>query len=127
MPVKHLFNSTKTDGPDVTLVKASNWNASHVDLIGITAVSANYSVLDADEILECTAGSGGITLTLPSASGRTGKKFEFLRVDAAAGVVTIATTSSQTINGITTYLLTNQWQFVLVYCDGTNWKIRGQN
>ena len=28
--IKHFFQSPKTDGPDTTLVKPSNWNADHV-------------------------------------------------------------------------------------------------
>jgi hypothetical protein len=28
--LKHLFESAKTDGPDITLVQPSNWNAEHV-------------------------------------------------------------------------------------------------
>jgi hypothetical protein len=83
-------------------------------------------VLDTDELITA-AGETGITLTLPSAVGRTGKVFRIKRIDAGAGNVTISTTSSQTIDGVTPYLLTNQWQFVTVVSNGSNWLIVEQN
>lgn len=121
----HLFSSAKADGGDATLVKPSDWNAIHV--LGVTALSGNTTLTSAHDHIKATAGAGGITLTLPTAVGITGRPYHIKRVDAAAGNVTIATTSSQTIDGLTTYTLVNQWQYVEVYSDGANWQIRANN
>jgi hypothetical protein len=127
MPITHPFVSAKSDSADATLIRASNWNAARTNLLAITAVSGNYSALDTDEMLECTAGAGGFTLTLPTAVGRGEKIFEFKRIDAGIGNVTMDGAGSETIDGTTTYVLTKQWQLLIIYADGANWKIRGQN
>jgi hypothetical protein len=55
------------------------------------------------------------------------KVSRIMRVDAGVGNMTIATTPSQTIDGVMTYLLTNQWQFVNDVSDGANGLIVEQN
>jgi hypothetical protein len=128
MPITHLFSSAKSDGADATLVRASNWNASHVVADTLTSVAGNYSVLDADEFIKATAGSSGDrTLTMPTAVGRTGKIWKIVRVDSGTSNIVMATTSSQTINGIPTYTLSNQWQYVWLESDGSNWIVVNNN
>lgn len=56
--LKHLFHSPKTDGPDSTLVKPSNWNDEHVLTVDVDGV-----------VLGKTAGSGaGPIETIPMSS-----------------------------------------------------------
>jgi hypothetical protein len=78
-------------------------------------------------LVEATAGVGGITLTLPTAVGVVGQTIRIIMVDAGAGGVNIVTTSSQTINGATTYKLTNQWQTISMESDNANWVIVSSN
>jgi hypothetical protein len=49
------------------------------------------------------------------------------RIDAGVGVVTIATSSSQTTDRQTTYFLTSRWQYAWAVPDGTHWLIKGAN
>ena len=83
-------------------------------------------MFDTDKLISATGGTG-ITLTLWSAVSGTGKVFRIKRIDSGAGNVTISFRSSQTIEGETPYLLTNQWQFVTVISDGGNSLILEQN
>lgn len=123
--MKHLFNNTHADGTDLTLTKPSDWNAFHI--YGVNALNASTLLNATHDHILGTAGAGGITLTLPTAVGIAGKPYHIKKVDSAAGSITIATTSGQTIDAGATYLLVNQWQYVEVYSDGANWQIRGNN
>ena len=74
-----------------------------------------------------TGGAGGITDVLPTAIGHAGQGFLVKKVDAGAGAVTIATTGGQTIDGLSTYVLTNQYQYVWVESDGANFQVIGNS
>jgi len=62
------------------------------------------------------------TFTLPTAVGNNGLTYDITNVNA--GVVTVATVSSQTISGLASLSLSSQWQSVTVRSNGTNWIIR---
>jgi hypothetical protein len=88
------------------------------------AKSVSYTLSpDTDWLILATSGAGGITLTLPSAVGIAGCEFIIKKVDSGAGAVTIATTSSQTIDGgaASAQNLTAQWQSRRFVSDGANW------
>lgn len=88
-------------------------------LSGLQSKSANYTLVTSDDGVIVTSGTN--TQTLPTAVGCKGK--EYLVKNAGTGVVTVATTSSQTIDGVTTYVLTSQYQSVTVVSDGANWQV----
>jgi len=123
MPVTHAFQSAKQDGPDSTLVQPSNWNAGHSVDLTVTSTSSDLPLTSAHEYVRATAGAGGVSITLPTAVGITGRLYHIKRVDAGAGNVTIATTSGQTIDGASSKTLTKQWQWVSPISDGSNWQI----
>jgi hypothetical protein len=52
--------------------------------------------------------SGALTMTLPSAVS-TPNRYTIKKIDASANVVTVATTSGQTIDGSPTATLPEQW------------------
>lgn len=74
-------------------------------------------------MIDATAGAGGITLTLPTAVGLSGQSARVTMIDTGVGGVTINTTSSQTINGSLTYVLTDQWQTATFESNGANWRV----
>lgn len=132
MGIKHSFVSPKSDGGDTTLVRPSNWNADHEgspDFLQVAQVSTstNLTLDDTHSTVLATGGAGGITATLPTAVGRQGRRYTIVRVDAGAGDVTLDGDGSETINGDADYILVNQWQFVTVESDGTNWVVVGGN
>ena len=59
------------------------------------AKTATYTIADSDHLIDCT--SNTFTVTLPTAVGIPGKLF--IVKNSGAGVITVATTSSQTIDG----------------------------
>ncbi len=89
----------------------------------IAVKTSNYSVADSDSVLLGNAASNTITFTLPSAVGMTGRQFTIKKTDSSTNTVTVATSSSQKIDGGTTVALSSQWQFLTVISDGSNWMV----
>ena len=71
---------------------------------GYAAKTGTYTLTATDHTIDCTTGT--FTATLPTAVGCTGR--EYAIKNSGTGVITVATTSSQTIDGSTTYSLSAQ-------------------
>jgi hypothetical protein len=127
MPVKHKFVSGSADPSDSTQIKPSNWNDSHTITLTVTPISANTTLDGSYEVVTASGGAGGITVTLPSAVIFANQVYIIKKIDSAAGAITIATTSTQTIDGLSTYPLVTQWQYVKVVSDSSNWIVVGNN
>lgn len=123
--MKHSFSSGKADGGDATLVRPSNWNAFHI--LDVQAFSGNTTLDATHDVVEVTTGSSTITITLPTAVGIKGKPYCIKKVDSGTGSVVVDGNASETIDGLLTYTLVNQWQYVEIYSDNANWKIKGNN
>jgi|GEM_PF-5273636 len=84
----------------------------YLAITSATTLSAIHYTVD------CT--SAGFTVTLPTAVGATGRTY-VIKNTAASGTITIATTSSQTIDGASTKSLTTQYSSLVVQSTGANW------
>ena len=84
------------------------------------AKTAAYTLVAADDVVDCT--SGTFTLTLETAVGVTSRRHTLK--NSGTGIITIATTSSQTIDGYVSGALTilPGDAYVLV-SNGVNWII----
>lgn len=72
----------------------------------------------------CDATGGAFTLTLPDATAvQKGYRYSVKRLNAGGNNVTVGTVSAQTIDGITSQVLTTQYQSIEVVSDGSNWHI----
>ena len=89
----------------------------------ITTVSANTTLDSTYGTVLVDASGGAKTITLPTAVGIAGKIYSIKKTDSAENTVTIATTSSQTIDGATTLLLRIQHETVVLQSNGANWEI----
>lgn len=87
--------------------------------LAYSAKTANYTLTANDGVIDFTSGSS--TATLPTAVGISGKRFVIK--NSGTGATTLATTSSQTIDGNSGMVLFNQNSSVLLVSDGANWKI----
>lgn len=97
-----------------------------VSKIGSIPVSSNYvaktttyTVSASDFVVNCT--SGTFTVTLPTAVGVAGK--QYCVKNSGTGVITIATTSAQTIDGAATFILAVQYEAIWVISNGANWVV----
>ena len=89
-------------------------------VLAYVAKTANYTLTSAEYTVDCTSNS--FTLTLPTAVGATGRVFNMK--NSGTGIITINTTSSQTIDGEASGALTLlQYENLQVQSDGANWII----
>ncbi len=103
----------QTNGSGVT-----SW--AYPNTFAYVAKTANYTLTADDYLVNCTANS--FTATLPTAVSKTGQVF--IVKNSGAGTITVATTSSQTIDGSTTYsVAAGAW--VTVMSNGANFIIIG--
>ena len=82
------------------------------------AIITTYLVQSTDGTIDCT---GTFTVTLLTAVGRVGKIFNIKNSDT--GIITIATTSSQTVDGGTTAIIKKQYDSLMLQSTGANWII----
>lgn len=92
-----------------------------------TVADVAYSITLNDYLVAYTSLSSGRTATLPSAVGISG---QIVIVKDEAGSansnnITIATSSSQTIDGAATKVISTAYGSVRLYSDGANWKTFG--
>lgn len=85
--------------------------------------TANYTATNADDVVLCNAGAGAFTVTLYTAVGNSGRKIRIIKTDSTTNVLTVNTTSSQTINGALTRTLGAVNDSLLLESDGTNWGV----
>ena len=92
-----------------------------ISLGGVTfpyySTTTAYTVTSDDYFVDC---SGTFNVTLPTAVGIEGRIYNIK--NSGTGVITVATTSSQTIDGVTTQAI-YQWENLQVQSTGANWII----
>ena len=90
--------------------------------------SANYrafttSTAAATDNMLAFTGTSAATLTLPDATTCTGRVYWIKNTSSNISVLTIATTSAQTIDGLGSWTLDESNQAVCLASDGTNWNV----
>lgn len=81
----------------------------------ISSSTAAASAAGTTYVYECTT---ALTVTLPTAIGNTSL---YVIKRTGSGTVTVATTSSQTIDGASTVSLNTAYQVTWLVSNGTNW------
>lgn len=66
------------------------------------------------------------TITLPAASGCSGRVYRIKKTDSSGNTVLIDGNSSETIDGQLQWPLSNQYEGVVIISDGSNWHIIGK-
>jgi flagellar basal body rod protein FlgB len=93
----------------------------------LTSKTADYTATATDTTILVDASGAARTITLPAASGISGRIYVIKKTDSSGNAVTVDANASETIDGATTYALSAQYKFVVIQCDGTNWHIIGAN
>lgn len=89
----------------------------------IVTKNANYTLTTADHTVLADTSLSPLTITLPTAVGAAGRQFVIKdwKGQALARNITVATTSSQTIDGGALHLLNANYATCTVVSDGANW------
>ena len=134
IPNASLANSTATLGNATITLGGSTTSVGNLTVTNVTitgarfayiAKTANYTVVATDYTVAANASTGALSITLFTAAGNQGKVYVIKKMDSTANVVTVATTSSQTIDGATTRALSLQYDAIMVQSDGANWIVIG--
>jgi hypothetical protein len=97
----------------------TNKTLNDLEYLPYVAKTAAYTIAATDYIINCTANR--FTVTLPTAVSIAGRSY--IIKNSGTSTITVATTSSQTIDGATTFILQVQYQTVTVVSNGANWII----
>lgn len=93
-----------------------------VGAINVVSKTTTYGASITDGLILCS--SSAFTVTLPTAIGNSGAIMRVKKTDSSfANIITIATTSSQTIDGSLTVTLNTQYEEFSVCSDGANWQV----
>ena len=77
-----------------------------------------------DAIVLADASSNNVTITLPLASGASGRTFYVKRLDGSGSyTVTIDCSGSDTVDGETSITIPDQWAVMGLVSNGSNWFI----
>ena len=92
--------------------------------LAIVEKSTNYTATEKDHTILANCSSGPITITLPNPSGLKGRIYTIKKIGNGGidNALTIQP-SSGLIEGGTSYTIYNDWTFVTLQTDGTNWYI----
>lgn len=105
--------SAALDGSDTTVSTRITQR-----VLPLTAKTGNYTLTASDTVVTC---NGTLTITLPTAVGLTGKQFIIRNI--ATNTVTIARTSSQTVDGCSGTITLAGKGSLAVVSDGANWLV----
>jgi hypothetical protein len=92
--------------------------------MAIKTVSANYTATAADNTLLVNTTGGAYTITLPTATGFAGRIYTIKKIGTGGidNQLTI-TPAAGTIDGGANYIIYNDWTYVTLQTDGSNWYI----
>lgn len=85
-------------------------------------VTANYTVLATDYTIIAKPSASNITITLPAAASSTGRIYIIKRVSANR-TVTIKGRTSEQIDGANNYVISSNYNSLMIQSDGTAWYI----
>ena len=111
------------EGAIVNISGGAGGGANLPTITTLTNTTNTLTVGDISKIIRIDTTSNNVTATLPTAVGNTGYIFWIKRISGGSNTATIDTTSSQTIDGQSTAVLTVQYEAIGLYSNGTNWEI----
>ncbi|MEO5684698.1 MAG: tail fiber domain-containing protein [Chitinophagaceae bacterium] len=88
--------------------------------------TANTTASGTDNMLVFT-GTSAATVTLPDAAACAGRAYWFKNTSSNISLLTIATTASQTIDGLSSWLVDEANESIRLVSNGTNWHISAQS
>jgi hypothetical protein len=86
--------------------------------VNLAAKTSNYTATRADQFIAVSASGGPVTITLPTAATQKGLLIYVKKTDSSANTVTVARSSSDTIDGDTSAVLNSQYTSVGFVSDG---------
>lgn len=116
--------STDTDPPTNAI-----WTEDNITTLGqlVTLTStktSNYTVTtsDRDALIRVDVSGGSRTIFLPAAAtAGSGFNVKIKKINSSANTVTIDGSGAETIDGSATFVISANYGYCELYCDGTTW------
>ncbi len=86
-----------------------------------TVTATPTTLTTSNDIVLVNAAGGAKTINLPTAAGNSGKEFVIKKTDSSANNVTIDPNGAETIDGLSTRVLSVQNSAITMVSDGSNW------
>jgi hypothetical protein len=93
--------------------------------VSVSAKTSNYTLTDSDDVILGDTTSGNVTLTLPAAASRTGRRYTVIKTVAANSLI-IDGNGAETISGAATQTLTQRFHALNLVCDGSGWCLEAE-
>ena len=93
--------------------------------VNVLTKGGNYVVTTADyqTLINANASTASFVITLPTAVGNAGFPIAIKKVDATANTVTIQGNGAELIDGANTFVLSAQYESIMLVSDGSGWNI----
>jgi len=89
------------------------------NITSVVNITGNYTITNFDSLIRANSTSASLDVTLPSSSLTNNQQHEIIKTDNSSNIVTI----KGTINGVTDYPLTIQYETIRVSYNGSSWEI----
>jgi hypothetical protein len=109
----------------ISALKFELFNTSLHAPVSTIATPPTHACSSSESTLLVNAGTGAYQVNLQAAASHTNRIMMIKKVDASANAVTINANSGagENIDGAATYALSNQYDGVIIQCDGSDWHI----
>jgi len=97
--------------------------------LAVTVVNSSntpYDILGSDYTIKADASGSDLVANLPSAALTPGRILRFKKTDSSLGIATIAPSGGETIDGRSSYILTEQYDAINIQSDGSNWLLMSE-
>ena len=105
-----------------TTVVSGGSTGSSMSAIPVVDLTTD-TALTTKAIYLCDETGGSFTVTLPTAIGKRGQMWYFLKVGGTANTVTLQPDGTETINGDTDLLMAEPEMSITLFSDDANWRI----
>lgn len=85
--------------------------------------TTSYTIGASDTVILADATSNSVTITLPLASGLAGYRFYIKRIDNSVNSCTVARSGSDTIDGMASFTIDQQYTAIMLVSNGSAWYI----
>ena len=123
--LSHRVFANDENAPNKSVIVDANGNIGINGPITTTVVTKTdaYTIVALDSTILADASSGAFTITLPTASGIDGRQYTIKKIDDSTNIVTVKADGTDTIDGLNSQSLANQYESMTLVADGTNWNI----
>ena len=99
--------------------EANNGIASYA----FNSVSGDHTLDVTDSLALVDASSTSVIITLPTAVGIQGRRYDIKKIDSSSNTVVVQPNGSETIDGCNPMTISKQYTNMTIVSDGSNWWI----